>query len=1045
MQVNKSKSSLIGWMANNHIAVNLLMVVMLVAGVYYFKNIRQEIQPNYTFSTVLIEMSYPGASPEEIEQNIVLAIEAKLETIEGLNQVTSTASEGYALVRAEIANGENLDRILQSVKNAVDSISSFPADAERPIIRLDDDAPWLTTLAITGEIDTKSRYELVKRIKADLMAIDGIALVLSRVKKEPEINIEIAQQSLELLNLSIPDVAEKIKLAVKDVPSGYINTPIGDYVLRTEGRRETAIDFLNIPIKNTDSGDVVNLGDVATVSEGFNNDNHYFSYNGQPGDMIYVYQTKASRTLTLVKDVEAYVDDLRNQLPDNIKIEFPYKRAEKFEERITSLINNGVIGLLLVMLVLGIFLNPRLAFWVGISIPVVFISSFTFLSYLDVSINMISTFAFIMTLGVVVDDAIIVGENIQARILNGAPIKVAVAEGTTEMFLPVTIAVLTNIIAFIPLLTMPGNMGKYMLSLPLVAIVVFCVSLVEALFILPAHLNAKPVQKKVLYFRRVELFRIQVAKSLDIFRDGTYAKCLNNLLRHRYSVFVVFMGLLSISFVWFESNRIDFRWFPQVPSDNVSARLELPIDSSPAELTRIAKHIEQAGLLTINEMGSKRDIVSWDVSSGISTPNYAKVTFNLSNEKLRGFDQKDFVRQWRENVGRIPQAKSLQYDYLAGFGGNDRLSIDVRHPSVKTSEAVAQELASILTTFDGVYDVADGLTQGKKQLKFELTSEAKALGITEYSLGQQIKSSFWGFEAVRFLKDSDLVKVWVRLPENERESLSSLQTLQIVAPSGVTLPLAQAASIEESRAFSSIIRNGGKRNISVSGFVDPEEGNFGLVKRSLSEEILPRLRAKYPGLEIGMRGTLDKFSGRSSIEQLLLGLVIVCVVVFVLFASLFKSYVQGAIVVLTIPFSIAAAVFGHVVMGYTLTSNSLFGMVALSGLVVNGAFVLTTKLNQMIDEGKSLANALLIASRSRFKAVVLTSVTTTAGLLPMLFETSEQALFLVPFAIALSFGTVASMFIILFLIPCLHAISFDLMRYFQSRAMISRGDSSEVI
>ena len=1040
MQVNNSLNNPIGWVANNHIAANLLMIVMLVAGLYHFKNIRQEIQPNYTYSTVLVEMSYPGASPEEVEQNIVLAIEANLETIEGVNQVTSTAAEGDALVRAEIANGENLDRILQNVKNSVDSISSFPADVERPIIRLDDDAPWLTTLAIAGEIDTMSRHKLVKRIKADLMDIDGIALVLSRVKKEPEVNIEIAQQSLESLNLSIPDVAERIKLAAKDVPSGYINTPVGNYVLRTEGRRETAIDFLNIPIKYTDSGEVVNLGDVATVLEGFNKNNHYFSYNGQPGEMIYVYQTKASRTLTLVREVEAYVDDLRNNLPDNIKIEFPYKRVEKFEERIASLINNGIIGLLLVMVVLGIFLNPRLAFWVGISIPVVFISSFTFLSYLDVSINMISTFAFIITLGIVVDDAIIVGENIQAKMLNGVPVKVAVAEGAREMCLPVTIAVLTNIIAFIPLLTMPGNMGKYMLSLPVVAIVVFSVSLVEALFILPAHLNAKPVKKKVHYFPRMELFRLEVAKSLDTFRDGVYAKCVAHLIRHRYSVFVVFMGLLSISFVWFESSRIDFRWFPQVPSDNVSARLEMPIDSSTAELTRIAKHIEQAGLLTINEMGSKQDIVSWDVSSGISSPNHAKVTFNLANEKLRVFNQKDFVRQWRENVGEIPQAKSLQYDHLAGFGGNNRLSIDVRHPTVKTSEAVAQELASILATFDGVYDVADGLTQGKKQLKFELTTEAKALGITEHSLGQQIKSSFWGMEALRFLMDSDLVKVWVRLPENERESLSSLQTLQIVAPSGVTLPLAQAASIEESRAFSSIVRNGGKRNISVSGFVDPEEGNFGLVTRSLNEEVLPRLRAKYPGLEIGMRGTLDEFSGRSSVEQLLLNLVIVCVVVFVLFASLFKSYVQGVIVVLTIPFSIAAAVFGHVIMGYTLTSNSLFGMVALSGLVVNGAFVLTTKLNQMIDEGKSLTNALLIASKSRFKAVVLTSLTTTVGLLPMLFETSEQALFLVPFAIALSFGTVASMFIILFLTPCLHAIAFDLTLYFRFGGMINKVD-----
>jgi len=1019
----------VSWFAKNPVAANLLMVLLLVSGLFSLKNIRQEIQPNYTYATVLIDMSYPGASPEEIEKNIILAIEARLESIEGLSKVSSTAQEGNASVRADIADGEDLGRILQNVKNAIDGISSFPLGAERPVVRLDDDARWLTTIAINGDIDEQLLYQLVNRIKNELLNIDGIIQVTPRIKKEPEINIEIPYQTLRSLDLTIAEIANHVNFSAKDVPSGEINTSAGDYVLRTEGRRENALDYRDITLKHEVDGSIITLGDIAKISDGFKEDNSYFSYNGEKGMIIYVYQSKASRTLDLADKVNESINKLNEELPLNVKLEFPYKRTDKFKDRMGMLINNGITGLLLVVLVLGIFLNPRLAFWVGISIPVVFISSFTLLSYLDVSINMISMFAFIMTLGIVVDDAIIVGENIYAKRQKGIPTSRAVVEGVNEMILPVMVAVITNIIAFIPLLTMSGDMGQYMRSLPIVAIIVFSVSLVEALFILPAHLHVNESNKRnnklAKLLIRSGLFQERIAKSFDKFRDDYFLKILCFSLKYRYHTVIVFTGLLLVIVAWFQSSRIDFRWYPQVPSDKISARLTLPIDSSPLETIRLSKHIEQAGIYALNELGSIEDITSRDISAGIFSPNYSKITFNLVSEDFRDFNQNDFVQLWREKVGEIHQAKSLQFDYLVGFGGNSGISLDIRHASINALESAAKELASVLTSFEGVFDVTDGLSQGKKQFKYSLTEEAKSLGITEKILGQQLNAAFFGTEALRFLRDSDLVKVWIRLPQIEKNSLISLRELIIRSPGGIEIPLSQAAIVEHSRTFTSIKRTNGRRYINVGGMMDPKTGNQSLVIKELSDKVLPSLRAKYPGLEVGMRGSLDSDSGESTTSVVMEGFAIVCIIIFALIASLFSSYSQGLIVLLTIPYCVAAAVGGHILMGYSLTSNSLFGMVALSGLVINGSIVLTSKFNHLIEQGVSFEQAIIQASLSRFRAIALTSITTTVGLIPMLIETSEQALFLVPFAIALSFGTVISTLVVLILIPAFHAINRD--------------------
>jgi multidrug efflux pump subunit AcrB len=1021
-------SSPISWMANNPVAAKLLMVLIFVSGLLSITQIRQEIQPNYTYSTVLIDISYPGASPEEIERSLLMAVEAELEGIEGIAKITGIATEGNARLRADVAHGEDLDRTLQNVQNKIDRITWFPNNVERPIVRLDDDARWLTTIAVNGHIDELALHSLTNTLKSDLLSMNGVIQVSPRIERSSEINIEVPYKTLNALGMTISQVTEKIKDSATTIPSGVLKTDFGELVIRTQGKRTEAPDFENIPIQNGQFGDTLFLKDIANVREQLSSQEAFFSLNGKPGSIIYVYQAKDSRTLELADQVSAYVDSVNASLPKSISLALPYQRAEKFRSRISMLIENGIVGFALVILVLGIFLTPRLAVWIGLSIPVVLIAAFNILVYMDVSINMISVFAFIMTIGLVVDDAIIVGENIYTKYQSGMPISVAASEGANEMFLPVSVAVLTNIIAFIPILMMQGDIGQYMRSLPIVAIAVFMVSYFDALFLLPAHLNSHSGKRNDANAQFLNMKKTSglFTGVLEHFRDVYYSTALNFCLARRYGVLLFAVGLISVAAVWFETSRIDFRWYPEIPTDRVSASLKMPVGTALKDTLELAKIIEKAGLEALQELGTSFDTISSEISVGVSSANEARVIITLADEEKREYSQQRFSQNWREKVGQVPSAASLTFDFLVGFGRSSGVYLDLSHPSTKIMQQVALELASIITTFEGVFDVSDGLSEGKNLLEIRPSQAAISLGIDETMLGEQLRSAFFGQEAFRFLRNGELVKVWVRLPEIEKNDLALFYDFIIRSPNGTEIPLSHAANIREARTVTNIIRVNGRRIITVGGFLDSQTGNLSLINDVLFNTVIPDMKAKYPGLDIGSTGTLDQTINLSPTNMLLKGFLIACLVMYVVIASLFRSYAQAFVILLTIPFCIAAAIYGHIFMAYTLTSNSLFGMVALSGLVINGSVVLTNKINSLTIQNIKFDIAIVEASISRFRAIILTALTTTIGLLPLLFETSEQALFLVPFAIALTFGSIASIFIVLFITPCCHAISRDL-------------------
>ena len=1034
----RTPRGLVAWMAGNPVAANLLMVALLLGGLLGFADIRQEITPDFTFESVRISVAYPGASPEEVEEGIVLAIEKEITGMQGIRSISSSADEGSGRVIAELTDDAEPGEVLQNVRNAVSRITSFPDDAEPPRVQMGLHGFYVISIAVASALPPQDLFELSERIRRELLVMPGVSEVNVRGTLAPQIVVEITEERLRALDLTLGDVAQAIRGAARDIPAGGIETVDGEVLLRTEGRRVHAGEFADIPIKVLDDGSRILLGDVARLVDGFAERSYSFEFNGRPGLRLDVYQTENQRPIELAARVRALVDQLNAALPDTVAVSVHNDRSERYAERSAILLKNGAIGLTLVVITLGIFLNARLAFWVAVSIPVVFIGSFAILPEVDVTLNMISMFAFILTLGIVVDDAIIVGENIHAKRRQGLPVAQAVREGASEMVVPVLYAVGTNIIAFIPLIFVPGATGQFMRHLPIVASVVFLVSLIEALLILPAHLNAEPAQGKTGWrgflgrFRRVKRFHDAVADGLDRLRDGPYMRLLDLALRERYLTVLVFSGLLALVVAWYESGRIDLTWRPAIPGTRVDAELEMPVDASFSETLAVVRRIEAAALRAVERLGERESHVeSWFTRASASSGD---VNVYLVADDRRPFTQEELTRVWREEIGELPEARSLFFEYLIGPGGNRGLRINLSHASTPTLEAAARELAEGLDEFAGLVDIGDGIAEGKRQIGFTLTPQGRAVGLTEASLGRQIRNAFYGAEALRLLRDGYEVKVMVRLPREQRLSIQDISDFIVRGRGGIEIPLSLAADFAEGQAYSTIRREDGKRTLTVSASFDPSAANTRRIRATLEQEVLPALAARYPGLEWKFAG--GRRDRNEALNAILHGLLWVTLIVFGLTAALFRSYAEAVIIMLTIPYSVAAAVAGHVLLGFDLSSVSVFGMIALGGLVVNGALVLTLRYNQM--RARDPTTALAEAARSRFRPIVLTSLTTTAGLFPMLFETSTQALFLVPMAIALSFGTIASTFVVLLLIPAFHAIWNDIRRLLGLRATAHR-------
>jgi multidrug efflux pump subunit AcrB len=1032
----------IRWMAENHVAANLLMLVFIVGGLILGFSIKQEVFPDITLDRIQVKVAYPGAGPEEVEEGVILQIEENLTGIDGIKQVKSVAAEGYGVVTAEITTDADIDLVLQDIKSEVDRIITFPKDAEKAIVSKLLNRREVISVVVYGDLPERSLREMAEQIRDELLLEDNITQVDLSGVRPYEIAIEIEETNMRRYGLTFDQVAQRIRQASLDLPGGTIKTGSGEVLVRTKERRYVGHEYASIVVLTTADGTEVTLDDIATINDGFEETDQFGLFDGSPAAMAKVYRVGDQKPIEISDTVKKFVAAKRLQLPESVGIATWNDNSELFKSRKDLLVKNAMIGLVLVFIILGLFLEIKLALWVMLGIPISFCGALLFMPAIDVSINMISLFAFIMALGIVVDDAIVVGENIYEHRQSGEPYLKAAVNGATEVAQPVIFAILTSVTAFLPLLFTSGIMGKFIMVIPAIVISILLVSLVECLFILPAHLAlGKPRQIQGGFLGGLEKNRRRFGNVLQRFIDGPYRKLLLLCLEYRYATVAIACSVLLLVGVGLVGGGIvKFRFMPEVDGNVIRVSLELA-PGSPVELTsKIQKQIVDAGLAVIAEYDKERpagDSVMRNIYANVGTAvadrgpagafsssgsNLANISMFLTPSESRGVPATEISNRWRKRLGEIVGVESLTFSSnLIHLGAN--IDVQLAHEDFKVLDEAAERLKEIIATYPGTGDITDNYTLGKREVKVNLKAEARTLGVTEENLGRQLRGAFYGAEALRLQRGRNEVKVLVRYPEESRRRFWNLETMRIRVPGGGEIPLDRAATFVEGRGFSKINRTDRKRVINVTANVDGAVANAEEILAEIKATALPALINDYPGLSFDLEGE-DK-NRRESMASMFEGFKLVLIVIFALLAIPFRSYSQPLLIMAAIPFGIVGAILGHFIMGYNLSILSMFGIVALTGVVVNDSLLLIDYVNRMRRKGKSLADAVVEAGRRRFRPILLTSLTTFFGLTPMILETSVQAQFLVPMAISLAFGILFATGITLLLIPSLYLVLED--------------------
>lgn len=1030
----------IAWMARNSVAANLLMTCLLAGGLISGLRIKQEVFPEFELDLISISVAYPGASPAEVEQGILLAVEEEVRGLDGVKRVTSRAAEGFGTVQVELLLGANPDKALQDVKSAVDRITSFPADAERPLVQLRTSRNQVTTIVVYGDLDESVLRDAGERVREELLADPRITLVELSGVREREISVEVPLERLRAWNLTLDGIAGEIARAALELPAGGVKTPGGEILLRTAERRDFGWEFNSIPVVSRADGTRVLLGDIAVVRDDFQDADLATYFHGQRALQITVFRVGNETPLQVSAAANEIVERMRGVLPPGVQVATWADSAELFRDRMYLLLRNFAFGLTLVFVILGLFLEPRLAFWVTMGIPVSLLGSMMLIPWFQVSINMISLFAFIVTLGIVVDDAIVSGENIYEMRGRTQSYLDAAVHGARRISMPVVFSVLTNVTAFLPLFFIPGFAGKMWWNIPAVVIPVFMISLVESLFVLPAHLGHQhPPREHGLY---AACLRVQqrFAAALAWFVRAIYAPALGFCLRNRYATLAGGIAILLLTVGFVAGGRIKFSFFPRVDTDVAIANLTLPFGSPVAETEAAARRLEQAALAVLAEHGGAAitrgllttigAVQAFGPRGGTegSGGHQASVAVYMVPSDQRPITASAFVNAWRARVGDLVGVESLVFRSTAGGpSAGAAIDIELSHTDRPTLERAARELARALESFSGVRDIDDGFLEGKTQFNFRLRPQARAQGLTTAELARQLRGAFYGAEALRQQRGRDELRVYVRLPQSERRAEQTIEQLMIRLPGGGEMPLTEAAEIERGRAYTSITRVDGRRTINVTADIVEGQANANEVVRGLEQRVLPDLLARYDGLSYTKGG--EQREQAESLAAMRTGFVMSLLGIFALMAIPLKSYIQPTIIMTAIPFGIVGAVIGHALLGYELSIMSLVGIVALAGVAVNDSLVLVVTANEHRREGGlKAADAVTAAGMRRFRPILLTSLTTFGGLAPMIFETSVQARFLIPMAISLGFGVLFCTLITLVLVPSIYLIVDDLRR-----------------
>ena len=1016
----------IAWMAAHSVSANLLMAVLLLGGLFMGLRIKKEVFPDFELDQVEIRVAYPGAGPEEVERGIIYAIEEALQDLEGIDEVHATASEGFGRVVVEMIAGEDVEQVAREIENEVDRIQSFPDDAEDPVVTISQRKRFVVSLALYGDLPGPVLQEAAETIRERLSADDEIGLVSLEGARDPEISIEINQNTLRSNGLTIGGVARSITAAAIELPGGAIKTADGDILVRINERRDLGREFADIPVLTAPDGTRLLVGDLATITDGLEDTDRFARYNSQPAVLISVYRSGGQSPISVSDAVSRHVADLKASLPQGLSIEPRSDRSEIYRQRLDLMLRNGMIGLTLVFILLALFLEFRLAFWVALGIPISFIGSFLILHPMGVSINMVTMFAFIVTLGIVVDDAIIVGENVYAYRQNGLGWFEAAVRGAREITLPVTFSVLSNMITFTPMLFIPGFMGKIFKFIPLVVFAVFAISLIESLFILPAHLGHRKDRtgdKGLIGFLVNSQQRF--GRTFTSMVRQVYRPFLAFCLKWRYVSAAVGVMILLTTFGYVKSGRMGFVLFPKIESDYAQVSLNLPFGASVQSTLDLSDYLVQSAQEVADQYGGEKLLAG--IFSDVDRHN-ARIRAYLTKPGVRPISTAEFTTAWRQKATELGGIENIKFESDAGGPGRgSAITIELSHRDTDVLEEASGRLAKELQSFPNVKDVDDGFSQGKKQIDFSLKPVANRLGLTTAQVARSIRDSFYGAEAVRVQRGRDEVKVMVRLPKSQRESSHFLDEMVIPTPNQGEVPLRDVVKMESGRADTAIYRRNGRRVVSVEADAQPRS-QAGTVLADLRKDFFPQLSQSYPELTLRLEGR--RADQRESMAALMKGMLLALLVIYAMLAIPFNSYIQPLIVMCAIPFGLVGAVLGHLLMGYSLSVISMFGIVALSGVVVNDSLVMIDFANRRRKRGLNAPQAIIDAAQQRFRPILLTTLTTFGGLAPMIFETSRQARFLIPMAISLGYGIVFATVITLVLVPVFYMIIEDLLDLF---------------
>ena len=1038
------KKGILAWFAANHVAANLLMLLIIVAGLISAFSIRKETQPEIELNMIQVRVPYLGAGPEEVEEGVVIKIEEAVQDIEGVKKIRSTAREGLGQVTLELDLESDLNEVMSEVKTRVDAISTFPALTERPVVSKIEPRMPVIMIAIHGDLDPFARKTISQRTRTELMQMPSVNQVNNFGDRAYEISIEVSEHNLRQYGLTMSEISQAIRSSSVDMPGGTIKSESGDILLRTTGQIYTGAEFSQLVLRTFPDGTRLILSDVATITDGFVETSGYGRFDGRPSTTLQVVAGGQQNEIETAKNVKEYVAKKAKELPAGVKMETWIDIPQYLEQRLQMMNSNMISGAILVFLVLSLFLRMKVAFWVIIGLPVTFLGALWLMPVWPVTINTLSLFGFIIVLGIVVDDAIIIGESVYTKIRADGQSLDNVIEGAHKVAIPATFGVLTTIAAFAPMMFISGVAGSFFQAMSFVIILCLFFSLIESKLILPAHLVQARIpeideddlfrpQRVIAFRERIPRFFLKIQRrvqhGLQAFIHTKYKVWLEKVVDNRGLTLSIFVALLILAFGLMLSGVARVVIFPEVASDFIEVNFEMEAGTPPSERDEALAFIETT-LLEMNEehIRANPDELPMIQHLGVFTSGDvgARMFVEIPMTQERTYSMPEITEMWREKVGEIPGMKDLKFQAARGFSGGAPISLSLRGEDYGALERAATELETELASYEGIFDISNSAFAGGDEIQLKIKPEAEALGLTMSSLGRQVRQAFYGEEAQRIQRGKDELRVMVRYPASERRSVADLENMRIRTPNGDEVPFASVAEVEFGKGYSRISRVNRERTVTVSADLNPDLVEPQEVIRNISQNFIPDLLARYPTVRYGLEGASQ--DENTLLSEMVFALVVALFLIYALIAIPLHSYSQPLLIMSVIPFGAIGAIVGHVLMGEAISMFSIFGLFALAGVVVNDSLIMVDFVNKAREQGVPVRQAVIESGTKRFRAIILTSFTTAAGLLPILFEKSSQAQYVIPTAISISFGIIFATVITLFLIPALYMLQEDFFR-----------------